>query len=164
MKKYIQLTLASIVAVIGVALTAPLTQPTKAIDVFSGACGSGSGNTTGNTGASAGNGALSGQTPSTSEGTAEGTGSTNGKSTSICGAASQDDAQDIIKNVINAILVVLGMAAVIMIIIGGIRYTTSNGDASSVKGAKDTILYAVVGLVIAILSYAIVNFVLGRFS
>jgi hypothetical protein len=47
-----------------------------------------------------------------------------------------------------------------MIIVGGIRYTTSNGDSGRIKAAKDTITYAVVGLVVAILAYAIVNFVI----
>jgi len=77
---------------------------------------------------------------------------------------SQNALQDGIKNIVNVLLFILGAIAVIMIIIGGIRYTTSNGDASATKGAKDTILYAVVGLVVAILAYAIVNFVLGAFS
>ncbi len=57
-------------------------------------------------------------------------------------------------------LFVLGAAAVIMIVIGGIRYTVSGGDSSAVKGAKDTILYAVIGVVVALLAYAIVNFVI----
>jgi hypothetical protein len=48
-----------------------------------------------------------------------------------------------------------------MIIVGGLRYVTSGGDASSTKAARDTILYAVVGLVIAVMAFAIVNFVLG---
>lgn len=69
-----------------------------------------------------------------------------------------------IKNVVNVLLFILGAIAVIMIIIGGIRYTTSNGDASNIKSAKDTILYAVVGLVVAILAYAIVNFVVDAFG
>jgi multisubunit Na+/H+ antiporter MnhB subunit len=56
------------------------------------------------------------------------------------------------------------MIAVIMIVIGGIRYTTSNGDSSQVKSAKDTIMYAVIGLVVAILAYAIVNFILSAFK
>lgn len=81
----------------------------------------------------------------------------------VCDSSKNDSADKIITNVINTILVVLGMIAVIMIIIGGIRYTTSNGDSGSVKSAKDTILYSVVGLVVAILSFAIVNFVVGRF-
>ncbi len=52
--------------------------------------------------------------------------------------------------------------AVIMIIIGGIRYIISNGDQNAVTGAKNTILYAIVGLVIAIFGWAIVNFVLDE--
>ncbi len=73
--------------------------------------------------------------------------------------APANDLSGFIKNIINTILYVLGAIAVIMIIIGGIRYVTSGGDAAGVKGAKDTILYAIVGLVVAIMAYAIVNFV-----
>ena len=51
-----------------------------------------------------------------------------------------------------------------MLIIGGFRYVFSQGNEKAVTGAKDTILYAIIGLVIAILSYAIVNFVLGGLS
>jgi hypothetical protein len=73
------------------------------------------------------------------------------------------DLGDRIKTVVNMILYILGAIAVIMIVIGGVRYTTSGGDASGITGAKNTIIYAVVGLVIAILAYAIVNFVLDAF-
>lgn len=86
---------------------------------------------------------------------------TSGKQ--ICGA--KDDGSGFNKlmtNIINTTLFVLGIIAVIMIIFGGIRYTTSNGEASSIKSAKDTVLYAVIGLVVAIMAYAIVNFVLSR--
>lgn len=65
-----------------------------------------------------------------------------------------------IKKIINVLLFVIGAVAVIMIIIGGIKYTTSNGDQSQVTSAKNTILYAVVGLVVAVMAFAIVNFVL----
>lgn len=82
----------------------------------------------------------------------------------VCGAAQTDDFQVMMHNIVNTLLLVLGMIAVIMIVIGGIRYTTSNGDASQVKAAKDTVLYSVVGLVVAILAYAIVNFVIGAFN
>ena len=82
----------------------------------------------------------------------------------IGGDQNQPKLEDGIKNIVNLLLFILGAIAVIMIIIGGIRYTTSNGDASNTKAAKDTILYAVVGLVVAILAYAIVNFVLGAFG
>lgn len=67
-----------------------------------------------------------------------------------------------IKNVINILLFIIGAAAVIMIIIGGIRYVVSGGDQGAVTGAKNTILYAVVGLVIAIMAYSIVNFVVTK--
>ena len=46
-----------------------------------------------------------------------------------------------------------------MLIIGGLRYVISQGDANNVKQAKDTILYAIIGIVVAILAYAVVNFV-----
>ena len=62
----------------------------------------------------------------------------------------------IIKNVV----LVLGLVCVIVIIIGGVNYMTSSGDTGKVKKAKDTILYGVIGLVICILAFAIVNFVL----
>lgn len=74
-----------------------------------------------------------------------------------------DSATSMVQIVINLLLYVLGIIAVIMIVVGGIRYTTSNGNASQIKEAKDTILYSVVGLIVAMLSFAIVNFVLGRF-
>lgn len=83
----------------------------------------------------------------------------------ICGAATGGEtAESIIKNVINLMLVILGMIAVIMIIIGGIRYATSNGDSNQITSAKNTVLYAVIGLIVAIFSFAIVNFVLDAFS
>jgi glucose uptake protein GlcU len=69
-----------------------------------------------------------------------------------------------IKTVINTLLYILGIIAVVMIIIGGLRYVTSSGDASHVKAAKDTILYSIVGLVVAILAYTIVNYVLTTFQ
>ncbi len=80
------------------------------------------------------------------------------------GSEGQPKLQDGIKTIVTILLFILGAIAVIMIIIGGIRYTTSNGDASSIKAAKDTILYAVIGLIVAILAYAIVNFVLDAFG
>ena len=72
--------------------------------------------------------------------------------------------KDRIKTITNILLFVLGAIAVIMIIIGGIRYATSNGDSSQTKAAKDTILYAVIGLVVAIVAYAIVQFILTAFQ
>lgn len=79
----------------------------------------------------------------------------------VGGNENKTSLEDQIKIVVNIMLFILGAIAVIMIIIGGIRYATSNGDSSSIKAAKDTILYAVIGLVVAIMSYAIVNFIVS---
>lgn len=68
------------------------------------------------------------------------------------------------KTITDVLLFALGAIAVIMIIIGGIRYVISGGDSSAVTGAKNTILYAVIGLVVAVLAYAIVNFVISSFG
>ena len=62
----------------------------------------------------------------------------------------------------SVVLILSGIVAVIVIIIGGIGYMTSSGDAGKVKKAKDTILYGVIGLVIVALSFAIVNFVISN--
>ncbi|MEO5499432.1 MAG: MMCAP2_0565 family pilin-like conjugal transfer protein [Candidatus Saccharimonadales bacterium] len=80
----------------------------------------------------------------------------------VCTNTDKNTLFGIITNITNLLLVVIGVISVIMIIIGGFRYTTSAGDAGQTKSARDTIIYAVVGLVIAIMAYAIVNFVLSR--
>lgn len=74
-----------------------------------------------------------------------------------------DDAGSIIETIIGILLWAIGAISVIMIIVGGIRYVISAGDASQIKAARETILYAIVGLVLALSSYAIVYFVLGFF-
>ncbi|MDO4271390.1 MAG: hypothetical protein Q4C83_00160 [Candidatus Saccharibacteria bacterium] len=70
-------------------------------------------------------------------------------------------ADAIIPRVINLMLFIVGVLAIFMIIYGGIRYVLSGGDNSKVKDAKNTILYAIVGLIVAILGYAIVNWVVS---
>ena len=73
------------------------------------------------------------------------------------------DQTPIFKTITNVLLFIIGAISVIMLIIGGIRYTTSNGDQQAVQNAKNTILYAVVGLVIALLAFAAINFVISSF-
>jgi len=73
-----------------------------------------------------------------------------------------NDIGTIITKVVNVLLYILGIIAVIMMIVAGIRYTTSQGDAKTVADAKNTILYAVVGIVVAFSAYAIVNWVILR--
>lgn len=80
------------------------------------------------------------------------------KGTGTPDSVTEDDG--LIKKVVNLLLWAIGIISVIMIIIGGIRYAISNGDSNQVTAAKNTIMYAVIGLVIAIFAYAIVNFVL----
>ncbi|MEO5949248.1 MAG: hypothetical protein ABIP74_02505 [Candidatus Saccharimonas sp.] len=79
------------------------------------------------------------------------------------GSGSTASVGDIIKTIVNVLLFILGAVAVIMIILGGIRYTISQGDSTAITSAKNTILYAVIGLVVALLAYAIVNFVISQF-
>jgi hypothetical protein len=67
----------------------------------------------------------------------------------------------IVTTVINVLLLIVGILCVVMIIFGGIRYTTSAGDKGRIDGAKSTLIYAIVGLVVAIVAYALVNWVFG---
>lgn len=64
----------------------------------------------------------------------------------------------------NTMLFAIGIVCVVMIIWGGLRYVVSGGDSKKVTDAKNTILYAIIGLIISLLSYAIVNFVITAIS
>lgn len=68
------------------------------------------------------------------------------------------------RQVADLLIFLVGAISVIMIIIGGLRYTISAGDQSKITSAKNTVLYALVGLVIAALAFAIVDFVIVRFN
>ena len=65
-------------------------------------------------------------------------------------------------DIINYLLYAGGIVAVVMIIIAGVQMTTSAGDAAAVAKAKTTMTWAIVGLVVMILAYAIINFVIGK--
>jgi hypothetical protein len=67
-----------------------------------------------------------------------------------------------IRNIINVLSAIVGVVAVIMIIVGGFRYITSGGDSAQIASAKNTLLYALIGLVIAALAQVIVRFVLTK--
>jgi len=89
----------------------------------------------------------------------------SGLSRGIECANNDDMVQDLTGNggfvttVINVLLFVIGILCVVMIVFGGIRYTMSTGDKGRVDSAKNTIIYAVVGLVVAMIAYALVNWV-----
>lgn len=72
--------------------------------------------------------------------------------------------QGIFRRITNILLFLIGVLSVIMLIIGGLRYVLSGGNQQAVGAAKNTILYAIVGLIVAILSYAIINFVITSFT
>jgi hypothetical protein len=69
----------------------------------------------------------------------------------------------IFTTISNVMLFLVGAISVIMVVIGGLRYVISGGNTTSVGAAKNTILYAIVGLIISVLAYAIINFVIGSF-
>lgn len=86
-----------------------------------------------------------------------------GGSSSVCASTSpKDDLGAIIKQITNVMFFIIGAIAVVMIIYSGIRYTTSAGNPAGVTAAKNSLIYSIVGLVVAILAYAIVNFVVTR--
>lgn len=86
-----------------------------------------------------------------------------GTGVDAAGGSSATPLEDQIRSIVNVLLFVLGAIAVIVIVVGGIRYATSNGDSNQITAAKNTILYAVIGLVVALLAYAIVNWIIDAF-
>ena len=70
----------------------------------------------------------------------------------------------ILNKITNILLFVIGALSVIMLIIGGLRYVISGGNATAVTAAKNTILYAIVGLIIAFLAYAAIGFVINSLA
>jgi len=69
-----------------------------------------------------------------------------------------------IRVITNTLILGIGIVAVLMLIIGGFRYVFSQGNEKAVTGAKDTIVYAIIGIIVALVAFAAVNFVIGQFS
>jgi len=80
----------------------------------------------------------------------------------VCQQSSSSN--DLAKNIINTLLYLVGALSVIMIIVGGIMYATSAGDAGQVTKAKQTLTYAVVGLVVSFAAFAIVKYAVSLFA
>ena len=91
----------------------------------------------------------------------QGAGLAGGGSTD-CSPGTGPKVEDAISAAINLISVVVGVIAVIMIIIGGLKYIMSSGDSNNINSAKNTILYAIIGLVIVAFAQVIVKFVLNK--
>lgn len=82
-------------------------------------------------------------------------------SNEICSSAdNNNEANSLMRNIIQTLIFLIAAIAVIMIVIGGLKYVTSNGDTNQTTSAKNTILYSVVGLIVAIMAYGIVEFVI----
>lgn len=86
--------------------------------------------------------------------------SSSNYSSSGCNTSSGPNIDSILRHIVNVLSAIIGLVAVVMIIFGGFRYITSGGSDTSVTSAKNTILYAIVGLVIVALSQALVRFVI----
>ncbi len=76
--------------------------------------------------------------------------------------ASEAKVNKLITAIVNIISVIVGILAVIFIIIGGAKYITSGGDSAKVSSGKNTVIYAIVGLIIVALAQFIVRFVLSK--
>jgi cytochrome bd-type quinol oxidase subunit 2 len=81
-----------------------------------------------------------------------------------CDVNSSNQVTNAIRLAVNIFSLVVGIAAVIMILVGGLKYITSGGDSANTASAKSTILYAVIGLVIVVLAQVIVRFVVSGSS
>jgi len=69
---------------------------------------------------------------------------------------------ELITSIVNIFSIIVGLISVVMIIYGGFRYVTSGGDSNNVSNAKNTIIYAIIGLVVVALAQFIVQFVLDK--
>ncbi len=72
--------------------------------------------------------------------------------------------EQLLNSVLNIVYFIIGTVSVIVVIISGLMYTISSGDSGRVSRAKNMLVFAIVGLIIAISAYAITNFIMGRFS
>ena len=68
-----------------------------------------------------------------------------------------------VANILNTVTFAIGIVIVIVIVLAGISYATSQGDPAKVKKAKDAIIYGIIGLLIVLLAWAIIGFVVGVF-
>jgi hypothetical protein len=90
---------------------------------------------------------------------------TSGAGATNCGNQLSDSTlQTILDYVVNIFSVIVGVVAVIMLIVGGFKYITSGGNDQGVAGAKNTIVYALIGLVVVALAQVIVHFVIAHFT
>lgn len=88
----------------------------------------------------------------------------NGANSTYCQNRSEGETKvkSVMKSVVNVLLMTVGVISIIMIVVGGIMFALSSGDASKVTKARNMVIYAVVGLVVALFASAIINFVFNK--
>lgn len=89
-------------------------------------------------------------------------GGSAGSGTGGCTTAGEGSLDNVAKSIVNLLSLLVGIVAVIMIIFGGFKYITSGGDANAAKTARNTILYAIIGLIVVALAQVIVRFTLNE--
>lgn len=86
----------------------------------------------------------------------------SGSTSTNCATGNGKSVSDLMSTVINILSIVVGFAAVVMIIIGGLRYITAGGDSGAMASARSTIIYAIVGLIVVAIAQTLVHFVLNK--
>lgn len=88
----------------------------------------------------------------------------NGANSTYCQNKSEGETKvkSVMKSVVDVLLMTVGVISIIMIVVGGIMFALSSGDASKVTKARNMVIYAVVGLVVALFASAIINFVFNK--
>ena len=94
----------------------------------------------------------------------EGAAVTSSPGTVDCSTTGKDTLQTVLRTALNLFSAIIGIIAVVMIMIAGLKYITSQGEPANIATAKNSILYAAIGLVVVALAQVIVRFVLSRFS
>lgn len=89
--------------------------------------------------------------------------SMNGTTTDEC-ATGTSTVNGVLRVIVNVFSAIVGIIAVIMIIVAGLKFITASGDSSAVASARSTLLYAIIGLVVAVLAQVIAHFVIARGS
>lgn len=79
-----------------------------------------------------------------------------------CGDTAAEDTSSLIQSIVNLLTIIVGIIAVIMIIIYGLKFVTSGGDSNSISSARNGVIYAIVGLIVVALAQIIVRFVINR--
>ena len=83
----------------------------------------------------------------------------NGSNSTQCSPKGEKSIGDLASSIVSLLSLIVGIAAVIMIIIAGLKYVTSGGDSNAVGSAKNTLIYAIVGLIVVAIAQFIVHFV-----